>query len=79
MGQPPDTRSLRERKASRREFLKRSTTGLATLALAPGKVQALDFESFFQKPSGSSRARRSTICCSGWRRSTAPPTTSRCT
>jgi ferredoxin len=49
MSQPPDTRSLRERKASRREFLKRSPTGLATLALAPGKVQALDFESFFQK------------------------------
>jgi len=49
MSRSPDTRSLRERKASRREFLKRSSAGLATLALAPGRVEAMDFESFFQK------------------------------
>jgi molybdopterin-containing oxidoreductase family iron-sulfur binding subunit len=42
-------RDLRQRKASRREFLRGTATGLAAVAAAPLEVQAFDLESFFQK------------------------------
>jgi molybdopterin-containing oxidoreductase family iron-sulfur binding subunit len=44
-----DTRDLRQRRASRRGFLKATAGGIATLAAAPTKVDAFDMESFFQK------------------------------
>jgi Fe-S-cluster-containing dehydrogenase component len=49
MSESTKTRSLRERQVSRRDFLKHSTAGLATLAVAPSQVEAIDFEAFFQK------------------------------
>jgi molybdopterin-containing oxidoreductase family iron-sulfur binding subunit len=42
-------RELRQRRSSRREFLKATAAGVSALAAAPREVQAFDFESFFQK------------------------------
>jgi molybdopterin-containing oxidoreductase family iron-sulfur binding subunit len=42
-------RELRQRRSSRREFLKATAAGVSALAAAPLEVQAFDFESFFQK------------------------------
>jgi Fe-S-cluster-containing dehydrogenase component len=44
-----DTRDLRQRRTSRRGFLKATASGLGALAAAPTKVEAFDLESFFQK------------------------------
>jgi molybdopterin-containing oxidoreductase family iron-sulfur binding subunit len=49
MSRRDDPREARERVASRRDFLKATATGLATVAAAPSQVEAVDFESFFQK------------------------------
>jgi molybdopterin-containing oxidoreductase family iron-sulfur binding subunit len=49
MSRSNDERDPRERRASRRGFLKGAGAGLATLATAPSQVQAFDFEAFFQK------------------------------
>jgi len=39
----------RERRTSRRDFLKNAATGLGVMAAAPTAVEAFDFEAFFQK------------------------------
>lgn len=49
MTHPPDTRSLRQRTPTRRQFLKGAATGIAAVAAAPGQVEAIDFEAFLQK------------------------------
>jgi Fe-S-cluster-containing dehydrogenase component len=42
-------RELRQRRSSRREFLRTTATSLGVLAAAPHEVRAFDLESFFQK------------------------------
>jgi molybdopterin-containing oxidoreductase family iron-sulfur binding subunit len=49
MSRSNDAKDPRERRTSRRGFLKGAGAGLATLAAAPSQVSAFDFESFFQK------------------------------
>jgi len=49
MSERRSDRELRQRKASRREFLRGAATGLTAIAAAPLEVQAFDLESFFQK------------------------------
>ena len=49
MSRPSRTRDLRERAPSRREFLKGTAKSVAAVAAAPAALEAIDFESFFQK------------------------------